>query len=365
MRIAYIGIKGLPSKAGADRVVEAIVQHLSDEHEITVYCSASVVPPNATYSGIELIRMPVIEGKHAHATSLFIMSALHALSRDYDLIHLHNVEASFVLPLLKLKYKVIVTSHGANGVLEKWGRVAKFLYRFTVWPIRFADCITTVAKHQVESNEEKFSKKVLYIPNGVDLEIDVADLKKARECLELFQVGSNPYMLFAAGRVIPTKGAVTLLEAYSRLTTDCQLVIVGDTSHLPSYENELHHLADSRVVFIPLLDKEVLLGVTRLAEFFVFPSTMEAMSMMLLEAATQEVPIIASDIPGNTSILPNDALYFISGDAEDLYCQMDWALQNPDDMREMGSGAKAWVEGYYQWDTIVKQYDELYHEVAK
>lgn len=364
MRIAYIGIKGLPSKAGADRVVEAIVKRLSSEHDLTVYCSSSVVPPGSTYPDVELVRMPVIEGKHSHATSLFIMSALHALSRDYDLIHLHNVEASFVLPLLKLKYKVIVTSHGANGVLEKWGKLGKFLFRFAVWPIRFADCITSVSKHQVDANEKKFGKKILYIPNGVDLDSDVADLLKARECLEISRVDSTPYILFAAGRVIPTKGAATLLEAYSELTTDRKLVVVGDTSHLPPYEKELKQLADSRVVFIPFLDKEILLGVTRLADLFVFPSTMEAMSMMLLEAASQQVPIIASDIPGNISILPNDALYFKSGDIEDLNSKLVWALEHPDEMCEMGTNARAWVEANFQWDAIVQQYNTLYWVVA-
>ena len=104
MKIGYIGIKGLPSKAGADRVVEAIVERLANKHELSVYCSSLVIPPDATYPGVELIRMPVLPGKHLHATSLFLISALHALTRDFDLIHFHNLEAFFVTLLLKIKY---------------------------------------------------------------------------------------------------------------------------------------------------------------------------------------------------------------------------------------------------------------------
>ena len=40
MRIAFIGIKGLPSKGGAERVVEAIAEGLAGKHEITVYCNS-------------------------------------------------------------------------------------------------------------------------------------------------------------------------------------------------------------------------------------------------------------------------------------------------------------------------------------
>ena len=364
MRIAYIGIKGLPSKAGADRVVEAIVQRLSDEHEITVYCSSSVVPPETKYPGVELVRMPVIEGKHSHATSLFFMSALHALTRNYDLIHLHNVEAGFVVPLLKLKYKVISTSHGYNRMREKWGNFAKFLFRFAIWPVRFSDSITTVSKYQVESNERQFGREVLYIPNGVDLDDEGADLVKARELLKTFQVDVDCYILFAAGRIIPTKGAADLLEAYMNLTTNYKLIMVGDASHVPEYEEKIHQIADSRVVFIPFVEKSVLLGLAQLAHLFVFPSTIEAMSMMLLEAASQGVPIISSDIPDNISVLPHHALFFKSGDVSDLYDKLDWALQHPEEMQALGIGAKSWVEGNYQWDLIVANYDRIYHAVA-
>jgi hypothetical protein len=38
-KIAFLGIKGLPSKAGADRVVESLVNNLAKFYNISVYCS--------------------------------------------------------------------------------------------------------------------------------------------------------------------------------------------------------------------------------------------------------------------------------------------------------------------------------------
>ena len=36
-KIAFMGVKGLPSKGGAERVVEAIVSSLKDDLDIYVY----------------------------------------------------------------------------------------------------------------------------------------------------------------------------------------------------------------------------------------------------------------------------------------------------------------------------------------
>ena len=113
VRVAYVGTKAIPSQAGADRVVEAIVRGLDYSRiEPTVYCSSQLVPKDAQIENVNIVRMHAVQGKSLHATTLFLFSALHALFFGrYDLIHLHNEQAAFVLPLLRLRYKVLATSH--------------------------------------------------------------------------------------------------------------------------------------------------------------------------------------------------------------------------------------------------------------
>src|SRR5262245_31894957 len=129
MKIAYLGIKGLPSRYGADRVVEALVEQLAPDHELTVYCSARLTPPGTTVPGVRLVRVPALPGKFTHMTSVDFCAAWHAvLFGDYDVIHLHNIEASFVLPILKLRYPVVATAHGRITAGNKWrGAVAALL----------------------------------------------------------------------------------------------------------------------------------------------------------------------------------------------------------------------------------------------
>ena len=365
-RIAFVGVKGLPSKAGADRVVEALVTRLDRERfEPVVYCSAAVVPAGTQLPGVRLVRIHALPGKHLHATSLFLLAALHALFLGrYDLVHLHNVEASYVLPLLRLRFKVISTSHGPAQKREKWGAVARKLIQLMEWPyVRFSNAVTSVSLPLAEQYEDEYGRRVYFIPNGVD-EAEAVDLDAAAALLDGIDVTPHNFVFFAAGRIMTSKGCHLLLEATRAIPGDFQVVVVGDASHMPSYETELHALADERVRFVPFInEKATLMGLLKLCQLFVFPSTVEAMSMMLLEAASMETPILCSDIPENVGVLPSQALHFRSGDAADLEARLRWALDHPSAMAELASQAHAWVNQNHQWDGIVDQYEALYDDL--
>ena len=111
-----------------DYQVGCIVQELKDRQELTVYCNSRYTSSDVKLPDVKLVRIPTLPGKHLQPVSLFILSALHALFKgNYDLIHLHNVEACFVLPLLRLRYRVIATSHGSpiRAARNKWGIAAR------------------------------------------------------------------------------------------------------------------------------------------------------------------------------------------------------------------------------------------------
>lgn len=365
-KIAYLGVKGLPSKGGADRVVEAIVQRLDKhQYEPTVYCSSRAVPKDTCLQGVDLIRIPTLRGKHLHATSLFLLSALHALCfGNYDIVHVHNVEACFVLPFLRPRYKVISTSHGTAQARDKWGKVAKALMRLTEYPyMLFSNCITSVSQPLASDYQRQYKKKVHYLPNGVDADSQV-DMETAEAILKANAVEAGNYILFAAGRIIPTKGCHLLLEAFRGLEGETKLLIAGDDTQVAAYQRQLRKMADDRVRFIPFISaKETLLGLVRACRLFVFPSTVEAMSMMLLEVASLGVPIVCSDIRENVCVLPERALFFESGNAKDLQAKLQWALEHPKAIEDLATKAHNWVNENYRWDSIIKEYELLYETI--
>jgi len=369
MRIAYLGSKGLPSKSGVERVVEGIVSHLNGKHKITVYCDARYTPKDTKIDGVRLVRIATLKGKHAQATSLFLLSALHALFSRYDLIHLHSIDASFILPILRLKYRVVSTSHGTliRVNREKWGKLARWIIIKMEYPfVYLSNYATSVSKEDANYLETRYKRKISYIPNGVNSSIQ-SSIDKANS--QLTKVGLEPgnYLMFAAGRIDPTKGCHILLEALNQLGNPVKSAIIGDLSQVPSYSHHLKEIADKKqVVFIPpISDQELLFGIVRQAHLFIFPSISEAMSMMLLEAAALGAPVICSDIPENKAVMQENALYFRSEDAADLAKQIRWALTHPNEMSRLGQKARAYVEENLTWDKIVAQYELIYQDCSK
>jgi glycosyltransferase involved in cell wall biosynthesis len=369
MRIAYLGSKGLPSKSGTERVVEAIVSRLASKHEITVYCDSRYTPKGTKLEGVHLIRMFTIKGKHIQATSLFFLSALHALLCRYDVIHIHGTDACFILPILRLKYKVVSTAHGVPGRVTrlKWGKTARFFIKLMEYPfIYLSNYATSVSRIDADYLKARYKRNVIYIPNGVDDSIQY-DLQRAGS--ELLQVGLEPgnYLLFAAGRIDPTKGCHLVLEALNQIEAPLKLAIVGDLNQAPSYSDHLREMAAGKqVVFIPpISNRKLLFGMLKQARLFIFPSTMEGMSMMLLEAASLQAPIICSDISENRIVMQDNVLYFHSEDVSDLANKIEWALNHPKEMASLGLKAGNFVKDNLTWEKIVEQYEEVYEACTK
>ncbi len=364
-KIAYIGIKALPANAGVDTVVEKIVGRLDRaRYEPVVYVNRALVPAGVVIPGVRLVRIPTLPGKYFNAPLLFLLSALHALFLgNYDLVNVHSVETCFVLPILRLRYKVIATAHGLLSKeppeLSKWGRL-KPLLRMTEWPFTYlSNARTSVSKPDADYLEATYNRPVHYLPNGVD-ELK-PDLARARALLAQHGLEPGRYLLFSAGRVVPRKGCHFVLEALRGMGDDVRLLVVGDTRHVPDYTAQLMALADERTRFAGFIaDKSLLFGLVALSRLYVFPTTYEAMAMTLLEVAALRTPLVASDIPENRVVLPDQALFFKSGDVADLRARIAWALGHEAEMKSLADAAHQRVAQQYHWPTLVSAYEQLY-----
>jgi glycosyltransferase involved in cell wall biosynthesis len=172
--------------------------------------------------------------------------------------------------------------------------------------------------------------------------------------------------MFAAARVDPTKGGLTLLHAWRQLGDPMPLLFVGDLWHAPGHEEELRGAAKGmRVTFLPRIEeKPTVASLVAMADVFVFPSTVEAMSMMLLEVMSLGTPVIASDIVENTEVLPDAAWTFRAGDAGDLArAYRDFRSEPGRDVVDRSSARADAVRDEYSWDLIAGGYEELYRSV--
>lgn len=355
-RVAVIGLKGLPAFGGAASVGEAIINELKDDYIFTVYSTSSHTNlSTGYYNGFKQIVFKKIPFKKLNTLYYYIISSFHALIfGKYDLIHLHHRDAAFLIPLLKLKYKVIVTTHNSFIVTDKWKKYNWFFQMNEKYFLRFANIITCVSKNEQRKFKKNINIDVIYIPNGINTNMKLND--KITEF-------NNDYIFFGAGRIIRTKGLHVLLNALKIIKYNGKIIIAGDIDQNLKYKAEIMGLSKNlNIEFVGLVkDKFSLYKLIKGSKLFVYPSYIEAMSMMLLEGASLKVPIICSDIIENRDIFDeNEVIFFKTNDFIDLSEKILYAFNNYDDMLKKAELAYRKLENDYNWSKISKEYSNLY-----
>ena len=361
IHIAVMGTKGLPSKGGGERVAEAIIKKALDNgYKVTVYGKKNYCGHYNNYKNLKLILIREFSGKHLSAFSFGLLSAFHALLFcKYDLVHLHYADFGFLVPLLRLRFKVICTSHGAEYNRDKWSKFAKWCFMLFEFPfVKFSSICTSVSKPLAGYYKKKYKRDVLYIPNGI-----YVDESQCTDdgVYQKYNLSSREYILFCAGRIIPSKGCDIFLKACTKMELKNQIVIVGkiEDTH---YKHHLAKLAGSNTLFIDFVESKVeLFKLIFNCRFFVFPSAYEAMSIILLEVASLKKGIICSDIEENVEAIADNALYFKSGNLDDLAEKINYALENEGEINSLGLMAFDWVVRERDWNKISERYMDLYN----
>ncbi len=270
--IAVIGLKGVPAIGGTASVGENIVKVLANKYSFTIYATASHANNK---QAIANVRQFIFKKIFPHKLNVFyynLMSAFHAvLFGHYDLVHTHQIDTAFVLPILRLRYKVISTHHGKTYKMSKWGPIMRRFFRLTeCMMMKLANRVTFVAKKkkkkkkktEQEDAERTYGGKYVTIPNGITLEEEVDAL-----CVY------EDYILFAAGRIIPHKGCHVFLEALNQIQYKGKVLIVGDHNQMPDYKVELEaYKSVLNLEFLGMIkEKSKLLSIVGCADLFCVP----------------------------------------------------------------------------------------------
>jgi glycosyltransferase involved in cell wall biosynthesis len=137
-------------------------------------------------------------------------------------------------------------------------------------------------------------ERIAFAPNAVDAKLF------ARAAVD--RSGRETCTFLYAGRLDPEKGLDVLLRAFAR--TPGELVLAGSGSEEP----RLRALADGRVRFLGPLDRDALVPVYAEADAFVLPSRSEPWGMVLNEAATAGLPLVATEGAGAAHDLVDDGV---------------------------------------------------------
>ena len=156
------------------------------------------------------------------------------------------------------------------------------------------------------------------------------------------------------------KGIEVALQAWK--TIDYPLRIVGDGPLADFVERS----ANGCVVCLGRQPREVVQREMQAAKFLLLPSMgNEMFPVTLLEAYSNQLPVICSDLPCLKALLEPGVtgLKFAPGDPEALRAQALWAISNTSALEDMGRRARAAYEAHYtprsNFDQLIQIYGSL------
>ena len=261
-------------EGGVERyVLQLSGEQINNGHEVTLATAGGklerFLPPE-----VKVIHLPV-QRKNLF-TVLYSAKRLAKLNDGWDIIHAHSRVPAWVAWILsvKIKTKWVMTLH------------AQYSHNLGLIPLRHADGAMCVSDAVRTAMKDYLPENNITIPNGIN-EI------KYKWCGKKFPDNKK---FLCVGRLTRKKAVDVILKALGSLKNyEWTLDILGDGAQREELENLATELKiDNRVKFWGFRDdSEKFMSE---AACLLFPSRSEGVGLVVLEALTVGLPVLASDL---------------------------------------------------------------------
>ncbi len=368
MRVAMIGQKGYPPvHGGIERHVAELAARLPGLGvEVDIYSRPhySDADGPTTLEGVRVRRRPSLPTKHLDAISHTVMCTVDALSQRYDVVHYHALGPGLLAgaPRWLGRSATVTTVHGLDWQREKWGAFATWVLRFgELASARLPDATIVVSRSLSDHYRDRYGRRTVCIPNGIN-----PPLVLAPEIIK--GMGIRPGYVLFVGRLVPEKGCHLLIRAYAALPADVrarhQLVVAGDAGFTEGYVKGLKAEAPAETVFTGYVHGATLAELWSNTTLVVLPSTLEGLSIALLEAMSYRNCCLVSDIPPNREAGGDTVEYVPAGETDALTDAMATLLAAPERRESFAEQAAVRALAEYSWDTAAEATARVYREIT-
>lgn len=240
---------------------------------------------------------------------------------DIDLVHCHYLREHYTALLAKKynkKIRVVYTNHFvlANDFVTRFSN--RIMDRRQDQMI----AVCNKGKEQLVANGWS-ADRIQVIFNAVDLDAWAGDRSQSTLRAEL-GLDDSRFVMLCASRFAGDKGHKYLIDSVKRLTELCAvpftLVLAGDGPLLEPTKAQVQELGlEDCVKFIGF--RKDIKNLYKGADLYVNSSQHEALSFLIIEAMAAGLPVIATDMGGNSDIVNDEA-----------GCGMLVEYDNPDSM---------------------------------
>ncbi|NOZ01367.1 MAG: glycosyltransferase family 4 protein [Deltaproteobacteria bacterium] len=392
---------------GAETVILETGTRLSGiGHRVEVMCPAALskVGPDVV-GGLQVTRFPYFYpyfglGKEARRRldhkggNLFSFALMKALRTrpDLDIIHLHTGKRLGGIGRTVARTRgvpYVISLHGGvydvppdeartfteptRGTLE-WGKVLG-LWVGSRRVLQDADAIICVGRPESDRAQEMFpEKRVVYIPNGVDTQRfangDGPGFRMRHH------IPARARVILTVGRIDPQKDqgfAIRFLRGIAENEPEAHLLLVGPVTN-EAYMAELRDDVEksglrNRTTIIPGFDagSDELVDAYHAADVFLLPSQHEPFGIVILEAWSAGLPVLATNVGGIPWFVEHgkDGLLFESGDLAGCVEAYKAISDNPDLGRDLAMAGMRKARERFSWEAVTETLADLYDEVVR
>lgn len=229
------------------------------------------------------------------------------IEEKYNLIHTHTPVASACVRLAcrKMKdVKVVYTAHGFH--FYKGAPLKNWLIYFFIekWLSRYTDMIITINKEDYLRAKKLFkAKRIEYIPGiGFDTSRLMVTVDKSKKRKEL-GIPEDSFIILSIGELNKNKNHQVVIKAIAKLNIpDIYYLVCGNGAMKDYLRKMTKELAIEKKVKL-LGYRYDIAEILKCADVFAFPSFREGLSVALMEAMASGLPIVCSNIRGNSDLV--------------------------------------------------------------
>lgn len=360
MKIVFIGGRGIHILGGIENYMLNLTRELTKlGHECIVWCESDHREVK-NLDGVKVIYHPGPKSNLICKPWCGLKATLRTVfgMRGVSFIHYNAWPPSLWCWIPRMfGIPSCMEGHGLEWQRSKYSpkaqKVMKVMESFTA---KLNQHLIMCSEGQVKYFKEEYGRDSVCIPGAVDL--PDLDVPNDSDIMERFGLEPKRFFLFM-GRLVQDKNPDYLIKAFRKAKAkDYKLVIAGGNDAMPEYVEKLHKLGEGceDVVFTgPVYGKDKA-QLLKNAYCFCLPSTIEGLSIVMMEAASYKQPTIASDIDANREFLGDDAVYVRPENEEDLVNALEFAVGNPNRMQEFVSVNYQKILDKYTWDKVALKY---------
>jgi glycosyltransferase involved in cell wall biosynthesis len=372
MDIGFFGLWGMNipglSFGGFETVYSEVSSRLADMgHHVTVYSRRQCYPEDNCprhYRGVQIVYVPTLNTKNLSFLTATTSALGYALLRAHHDIYLFaNVGSGFHCLIARLLGKrVVLNVDGLDWVRPKWSRFGQIYFKLAAKAALFScDALITDGDAMVDFYLREFGRKLEMISYGAATE-DSKDVS----LLEQLQVKPRNYYLVIT-RLIPDNNVDVIVEAFKRIRTDRQLIIVGDVNYDGEYQRKLRQVDEPRIRFVGRIHSQDLIRELYCHCYaYVHGHSVGGTNPALLRALGYGAAVLALKTVFNAEVL-SEALYGIlwGRSADDLAAKLQDLENDPQKAIELRIRGPERIRQGYTWEHVTKKYVDLLNHVLE